>query len=109
MCGIGVVTSLGVYLRLTGNIFVFGGAVRREGLKRRMPRPLVVVHSGRTTMLESGFSRTSVERGTRRAFGGGVRCGGSSARSIAWNREMRWTRRVKGYETVKMGSKIAAR
>ncbi len=33
-----------------GKIFAVGGAVRRDGLNGRMPRPLVVVHSGKTTI-----------------------------------------------------------
>lgn len=44
--GIGVVISPAVYRRLIGKILALGGAVRSEGLKGRMPRPLVVVHSG---------------------------------------------------------------
>ena len=28
---------------------------------------------------------------------------------MAWNSDIRWTRRVDGYEAVKTGSKIAAR
>lgn len=47
--GIGVVISGAVYLRLTGNTFVFRGAVRRLGPRGKMPLPLVVVHSGKTT------------------------------------------------------------
>ena len=64
--------SAGVYRRLTGNIFVFAGAVRREGEKGRMARPLVVVHSGSTTMEESGFSLRSWVRVRRRVPAGGV-------------------------------------
>lgn len=48
--GTGVVISAAVYRRLTGKIFAVGGAVRRDVLKGRMPRPLVVVHSGKTTI-----------------------------------------------------------
>lgn len=47
--GIGVVISAAVYLRLMGKIFIIEGQVRSEVLKGRMPRPLVVVHSGNTT------------------------------------------------------------
>ena len=42
--------SAAVYLRLIGNILAVEGAVRREELKGRMPRPFVVVHSGNTTI-----------------------------------------------------------
>ena len=48
--GNGVVMSAAVYLRLTGNIFTPGGQVRSEVLNRSIPRPFVVVHSGKTTM-----------------------------------------------------------
>ena len=44
--GTGVVISPAVYRRLVGKILVSEGAVRSDGLKGRMPRPLVVVHSG---------------------------------------------------------------
>lgn len=44
--GTGVVISPAVYRRLIGKILASGGAVRSDGLKERMPRPLVVVHSG---------------------------------------------------------------
>ena len=46
MPGTGVVISPAVYRRLIGKILASGGAVRSDGLKERMPRPLVVVHSG---------------------------------------------------------------
>lgn len=46
MAGTGVVTSAGVYRRLTGKICVLDGIARRERLRGRIPRPLVVVHSG---------------------------------------------------------------
>lgn len=48
--GMGVVISGAVYRRLMGKIFAVGGAVRRDGLNGRMPRPFVVVHSGKTTI-----------------------------------------------------------
>lgn len=83
--------------------------MRREGLNGKIALPFVVVHSGRTTMDESGFSLKSVVSGTRRALLAGVSCGPRRARSMAEKREMRSTRRVFGYEAVKTGSKIAAR
>jgi hypothetical protein len=46
--------------------------VRRLGLKGNMARPLVVVHSGRTTIEESGFSSSNVDKETRRASLEGV-------------------------------------
>ena len=69
--GTGVVISAGEYRRFTEKIFAFAGALKRLGLSSRMPRPLLAVHSGRTTMTESGFSRISVESEMSRAFGGG--------------------------------------
>jgi hypothetical protein len=107
--GTGVVISGAVYRKLTGNIFVFAGAVRRLGLNGRMARPFVVVHSGITTMAESGLSLRSWLSVTNRAEGKGVDRGGDSARMMAWKREMRSTRREFGYAAVKMGSKMAAR
>lgn len=50
MCGIGVVISGAVYLKLMGKIFVLAPTVTKDGAKGRIPRPLVVVHSGKTTM-----------------------------------------------------------
>ena len=44
--GTGVVISPAVYRILIGKILVSEGVVRSDGLKGRMPRPLVVVHSG---------------------------------------------------------------
>jgi len=60
-------------------------------------------------MAESGLSLRSVLKVTRFADEEGLVRGGRSARKIAWNREMRSTRRVDGYDAVNMGSKIAAR
>ena len=48
--GTGVVISAAVYRRLTGKIFAVSGVVRRDVLNGRMPFPLVVVHSGNTTI-----------------------------------------------------------
>lgn len=92
-----------------GKIFARGGAVSNEGLKGSIPRPFVVVHSGKTTTGRLRCSRRSVWRLTRLACGGGVYRGGWKARSIAWNRDILWTKRVDGYEAVKTGSKMAAR
>lgn len=101
--------SAGVYRRLTGNILVLGDTLSSAGLKGRIPRPLVVVHSGKIAIVAPGFSATSAESEVSFAPRGGVGSGGSSARTIAWKSVMRCTRRVLGYEAVKMGSKIAAR
>lgn len=60
-------------------------------------------------MAESGLSLRSLSKGTKRAEGDGVDRGGSSARRMAWKRDMRSTRREFGYDAVKMGSNIAAR
>ena len=91
-----MVASAGEYRRLTGNIFVFGGVLRMLGDSERIPRPLEVVHSGRTTTAESGFSLRTVDKGTRRAPLGGITCGKRRARSMAWNREIGWTSLVSG-------------
>lgn len=55
----------------------------------RMPLPFDAVHSGKTTIAESGFSCRSVESGIRRADGEGASAGGDRARNMAWTREMR--------------------
>lgn len=60
--GIGVVMSAGVYRRLMGKILVAEGTVSSEGLNGRIPRPFVVVHSGKTTIGRSGCRLMSVPR-----------------------------------------------
>ena len=55
------------------------GVVSREGLKGKMPLPLVLVHSGNTTMMRSGFARTSASRSVRCDDGGGASCTGARA------------------------------
>ena len=107
--GTGVVTSPGVYRKLTGYILVLRGVVRRDGHNGNVPRPFVVVASGKTTMGCFGYFLIRVSRSTRRASGGGWYCGRLKARSTAENKEMRWTSRVVGNDTVKIGSKSAAR
>lgn len=54
--------SAGVYLRLTGYTFDFGEADRRLGLNGRMPRALLVVHSGKTTIYLLGLRAARVSR-----------------------------------------------
>ena len=83
--------------------------MRSDGLKGRMARPLVVVHSGWTTIAWPGFCSTRVCKSVSCAFFGGSRHGYSKARNMAWNKEMRCTRRVDWYEAVKTGSNMAAR
>lgn len=73
--GIGVVMSAAVYRRLTGMTFVVGDTVSRLGLNGRMPRPLLGVHSGKTTITRFGLSLTNVSTSTRRAFAPGIFCG----------------------------------
>ena len=48
--GIGVTTSAGVYRKDTGKILVSLAADKRDGESLRIPRPLLVVVSGKTTM-----------------------------------------------------------
>ena len=77
--GTGVVISAGVYLRLMGNIFDVRGAVSRDPLNGRIPRPLVVVHSGNTAMERFGFSWTKASRSVRPALDAGFSLGGQKA------------------------------
>lgn len=102
-------TSTGVYRRLTGKTFVAGGALNSPRLMGRIPRLLVVVHSGNVTMGRWGYFRMRVARSTRRVPGGGLGWGAANARRMACSREICSTWRELGYEAVKMGSKIAAR
>lgn len=88
---------------------VFHGTVVSEILSGRTPRLFVVVHSGKRTIGLLGYRSSSVEMSTRRAFGKGDTCGGANDRRIACSREICSTRRVFGYEAVKIGSNIAAR
>lgn len=98
-----------VYLRLTGYIFVFGDAESRLGLKGNMARPLLVVHSGKTTTYLLGFCAVSVCKSSISAPSDGVVAGWKKLRMTASSRDTRRTWRVVGYEAVKMGSKMAAR
>lgn len=99
-------TSAGVYRILIGNIGVSAGVVSIEGEKRRIPRPLVGVHSGKRATLRLGFSARRVPSGTSFAFAGGRVSGGEKARMRAEGRERRSRSEVVGYEAVKMGSKL---
>lgn len=94
--GTGVVMSGGVYLRLIGKIFALDGAVNKELLKGNIPRPFVVVHSGKTATTLSGFCRSIVRISTSFALEGGSCCGYWKARNMDCISEMRWTRRVDG-------------
>ena len=69
-------------------------ALSRLGLSGRMPRPLVVVHSGNTQMMLFGFEAISEARVTRLASLGGRIEGGAKASRIARRRLMRSTLRV---------------
>jgi hypothetical protein len=71
--GMGVVTSAGVYRRLTGKIRLFAGTPSKLGLNGSMPLPLVVVVSGKTTIIRLGCFATRVSKSVRFAP-----CGGSS-------------------------------
>lgn len=94
---------------LTGKISAPAGAERREGEKGRMPLPLVVLISGKTATTRCGFCSTRARSVVSLAPGGGSMAGDDRARVKARKSEMRWTFRVRGYEMVKMGSKMAAR
>lgn len=86
--GSGVVTSAGVYLRLTGNTLVFASIFRILGESGKMPLPLDVVHSGNTTTDESGLSLINFDSGTNLAPGGGTVIGAVRARQMAWNNDI---------------------
>jgi hypothetical protein len=98
-----------VYRTLTGKILVFASAVNRLGLKGRIPRPFVVVHSGNTQIIAVGFlacrslSVTSVD-----GFEGEM-VGEEKARRMARKSDIGSTFLVPGYERVKMGQKMPAR
>jgi len=92
-----------------GKIFVSGGTVKRLGLNGSIPFPLVVVHSGKTTITRFGCSLTKTLRSVNFAPFGGYSFGFERARKIAPKRESCSTWRVCGYEAVKMGSNMAAR
>jgi hypothetical protein len=106
--GSGVVTSAGVYRRQTGNILADGGALRRPGEKAKTPRPLEVVHSGKTTTVRLGFSLMMEARVTRDAPRGVV-SGSESARSMARKSDIRSTSMLFGYDAVNMGLNMTAR
>ena len=74
-----------------------------------MPFPFVVVHSGNTTMTLCGCSARRVFKSVIFAPFDGCSWGFERARRIAPNSEISCTWRVCGYETVNIGSKIAAR
>ena len=82
--GIGVVISAGVYRRLIGKILLPAGVVNIEGLKGSIPRPFVVVHSGKIAIIRVGFLLISVSKSTRVAVAGGALCGVANALRIAW-------------------------
>ena len=74
-----------------GKILVLGGLVVRLGLNGRIPFPLVVVHSGNTTMIRWGFCATKVSKSVNFASFSGYSFGCDNARNIALKREMHST------------------
>lgn len=89
---------------------VLAGAASKEGASGRMARPLVAVHSGKTTMQRSGLAAIRASRVVRYdVFGGGAVSGARRVRTRSLKSEVRRRRRVVGYEVVKTGSKMAAR
>ncbi len=105
----GVVTSEGVYLRLSGNTFVRAGVVARLGLMGRIPRPLEVVHSGKTTAMRVGFCLRNVSMSTTVALSEGLALGWQKARQTMVKSDTGSTRRLEGYVAAKTGLKMAAR
>jgi hypothetical protein len=95
-CGIGVVTSAGVYLKLTGKTLVLGGVVKRLGLIGKMPLPLEVVHSGKTTRMLLGLLLSNVSMSTNFAFSGGFTFGCVNDRQTAVKRDIGSTSLVVG-------------
>ncbi|KAL1855400.1 hypothetical protein VTK73DRAFT_8540 [Phialemonium thermophilum] len=97
---------------LTGKMGAARGAESRLGLRGRMPRPLVVPHSGKTATTRCGCWRKRARRSVSSSFLDGS---ASSywerlrAREMAASRLTRRTLRLPGRETTKMGSKTAAR
>lgn len=71
-------------------------ALSRLGLRGRIPRPLVVVHSGKTQMMLLGFEATRAARVVSFDSSCGMTVGGAKARRMAERRLMRSTLRVLG-------------
>ena len=108
--GTGVVMSAGVYLSETGNTGTSGERVSSDGANLRIPRPFVVVASGKTTTVRVGFWRTRFASVVAAEGGnGGVRDGERNALRMAARSGMGVTFGVDGCEQVNIGSKIAAR
>lgn len=87
----GVVMSGEVYLKLTGYTFVFDDAERRLGLKGNIARPLLVVHSGKTTTYLFGLCAVRVCKSSISAPSGGVVCGWKKLRETASSNPTRRT------------------
>lgn len=106
--GIGVTTSAGVYRSDTGKIFVSLAADSRDGENFSMPRPLLVVASGNTTITRPWFSLVNWESSTKSscALKGSWM---SKHAAIAPSRVTGRTRRLPGSLSVNIGSKIAAK
>lgn len=88
---------------------VFGEAESRLGLKGRIPRALLVVHSGNTTIYLVGLRAAKISRSSISALAGGEACGWKKLAKTAWRSDIRRTCRELGYEAVKIGSNMAAR
>jgi hypothetical protein len=104
--GIGVTTSAGEYRSETGKMLVPLDAERREGDRRSTPLPLLVVHSGNTTITRRGFVATSSARLIVFSGSGG---GKAKQEARARSRERTCTFLEPGKLCVKIGSKMAAR
>ena len=84
-------------------------ADNKLGDRGNMPRPLVVVVSGKTQIILWGLSSVSCLSVTSFDSSGGDSFGGEKASRIARKRVVRSTLRVAGYERVNMGWKMPAR
>lgn len=67
--------SAGVYFRLTGYTLVVVDAESRLGLNGSIPRALLVVHSGNTTIYLLGFCWDKVAKSIKSIPSGGETCG----------------------------------
>lgn len=103
--GIGVTMSDGVYLSDTGKMLVARPAESSDGVGRSIPRPLLVVASGKTTTVRLGLSAMRRES-SMLPSGDGFR---TKDDSTAAPNDSCLTLRDPGKLCTKIGSKMAAR
>lgn len=103
--GIGVTISEGVYLSDTGKMLVARPADSSEGVGRSIPRPLLVVASGKTTTVLLGLSAISRDN-SMLPSGDGL---STKHDSTAAPNDSCLTLRDPGKLCTNMGSKMAAK